>query len=123
MKGVSEAIVTILLLSVTLGLAGTFYTFINGVYNAKIAYVEIIDAYCTNHTAYFVIRNGYTQPLSKSSFSCDAANSGCSGPCAVDESFPAGGAGYVKVYNCGSGTHTLKLTGVANALELIVYCQ
>jgi hypothetical protein len=123
MKGFSESITTIILLLLSFGIAGTLYSLTNGISTAKIVTVEEITAYCTNSTAYFVIRNGGTTALTRTSFVCTKTNSGCSGECVVDDVFPPGGAGYVKVYNCSAGTHKFSLTGASNPLELVVYCK
>jgi len=123
MKGVSEEIATIMLLAVSLSLAGSLYLFINGYFARQATTVELVDSYCVNNTAYFVVRNGGTSVLTKNSFICTKTDAGCSGNCTVDDTFPSGGAGYVKIYGCSSGTHTFSLTGSANGLQLVVYCQ
>jgi hypothetical protein len=123
MKGVSEAIAIIILLAISLSLAGSLFLFINSYYAHAAATVELIDSYCVNQTAYFVIRNGGTDALTKNSFICKKTDAGCSGNCIVDDTFPSGGAGYVKISGCSSGTHTFSLTGSANGLQMVVYCQ
>lgn len=123
MKGIAESIVVAILLITTLGLAGIVYTFLNANYASSLKTVEVIDAYCVNGTAYFVIRNGGAVDLTKASFVCAKTNSGCSGECVVDDIFPAGGAGYVKAYDCDSGTHTFSLSVGSNSLSLLVYCK
>lgn len=123
MKAVSEAIAIIILLAVSLSLAGAFFLFINSYYARASTTVELIDSYCVNNTAYFVVRNGGTDVLTKNSFICTKIDSGCSGNCVVDNTFPSGGAGYVKISGCSSGTHTFSLTGSTNGLQMVVYCQ
>jgi hypothetical protein len=123
MKGVSEEIATIILLAASLSIAGSFYLFINSYYARAATTVELIDSYCVNHTAYFVVRNGGADVLTKNSFICTKTDAGCSGNCIVDDTFPSGGAGYVKISGCSSGTHTFSLTGSANGLQMIVYCK
>lgn len=121
MKGIAEEITVIMLLAASLGIAGGLYFFINGIVASRTTFVEVIDSYCVNHTAYFVVRNGATTPLTKNDFVCKKNDAGC-GSCVVDDNFPAGSAGYVKVYDCSSGTHSFSLTGVANGLQLVTYC-
>jgi len=122
MKGYSETLAIIILLLVTLGMAVGIYTILTGSSVAQAATIEEVTGYCTNHTATFVIRNGENTPLSRSSFVCTKITSGC-GQCVVDENFPSGGAGYVKVYDCSSGTHTFYLKTTYSSLQLTVYCK
>ncbi len=123
MKGVSEEIAIIMLLATSLSVAGILYVFISGYYSRQTTTVELVDSYCVNSTAYFVVRNGGANVLTKNSFICTKTDSGCSGSCVVDNTFPSGGAGYIKISGCSSGTHTFSLTGSANGLQLVVYCQ
>jgi hypothetical protein len=123
MKGVSEEIAIVMLLAASLAVAGILYVFISGYYSQQTTTVELIDSYCANITAYFVVRNGGTSVLTKNSFICAKTDSGCSGNCVVDDTFPSGGAGYVKISGCSSGTHTFSLAGSSNALKMVAYCQ
>jgi len=123
MEGLSETATTVILLIVSFGIASGFYVMVNVISAAKPITIEQITGYCENSTAYFVVRNGGNAPLTKSSFVCTKTDSGCSGECVVDKTFPAGGAGYVKIYNCSTGTHKFILKGTSNSLELVVYCR
>jgi hypothetical protein len=123
MKGVTEEIAIVVLLAASLAVAGMLYVFISGYYSQQTTTVELIDSYCVNSTAYFVVRNGGTNVLTKNSFICAKTDSGCSGSCVVDDTFPSGGAGYVKISGCSSGTHIFSLSGSANRLQMVVYCQ
>jgi hypothetical protein len=123
MKGFSDAATTVFLLFLSLGIAGGLYALTTSFLTAKPIIVEEVTGYCVNSTAYFVIRNGGNTPLTSASFVCTKTNSGCSGECVVDEVFPPGGAGYVKVYNCPTGTHKFSLSVSSNSLPLVVYCK
>lgn len=123
MKGVSEEIAIIMLIATSLSVAGTLYVFINGYYSRNSSTIELVDSYCVNNTAYFVVRNGGASVLTKNSFICAKTDSGCSGSCVVDDTFPSGGAGYIKISGCSSGTHTFSLTSSANGLQMVVYCR
>ena len=123
MKGVSEEIAIVMLLVASLAVAGIIYVFISGYYSQQTTTVELVDSYCVNSTAYFVVRNGGANVLTKNSFICAKTDSGCSGSCVVDDTFPSGGAGYVKISGCSAGTHTFSLTGSANKLQMVVYCH
>ncbi len=50
MKGVSTIIATILMLMITIGLAGTAYTFINASFKRELQGIDISDSYCTAGT-------------------------------------------------------------------------
>jgi hypothetical protein len=123
MEGLSDTIVTIILFIMSFGAAAGFFMIANSITTAKPITVEEISASCVNNTAYFVIRNGGTAPLAKSAFVCTKKDSGCSGKCVVDNNFPVGGAGYVKIYDCSSGLHKFSLTGNSNSLDLAVVCR
>ena len=123
MKGLVEIFAMIALMLASLVLAALFYTYINGFYQKQSVTVELVDSFCVNNTAFFVIRNAADFPLMNKSLSCIASNGGCSGSCSIDNTIPAGGAAYVKVYDCPTGTHTFTLTGSSNTLQLVVYCQ
>jgi len=122
MKAVSEELSTIMLLCASLAIAAALYTFINSVYASSTVTVELVDSYCVNHTAYFVIRNGGAYNLTKDAFKCVESDHGC-GSCIADDVFPAEGAGYIRAFDCTGGTHTFSLTGKTNGLQLVVYCS
>jgi len=123
MKGFSESIATVILLLVSFGFAASLFLMFNGLGAPKAITVEEIAAYCSNNTATFVIRNGGKVNLTKASFVCSKTSSNCLGNCIVDQNFSAGGAGYVRIYNCSTGTQKFSLAGVANSLQLVVYCK
>jgi len=64
MKGISAVIATILMLVITIALAGTAYMYISGIFTTQTQGVEIIDAYCSpdNKTS-ASIRNLGTNPV------------------------------------------------------------
>lgn len=76
MKGVSTVIATILMLMITIALAGMAYMYIAGVFTPMTQGIEIADAYCSENTndpkcggeacdmAVFTVRNIGTQPVS-----------------------------------------------------------
>jgi len=72
MKGVSAIIATILLLMITIGLAGTAYVYISGMMTGKMAKaISVLDASCINNGTYgnmtLVISNDGTDAISKTS--------------------------------------------------------
>lgn len=63
MKGISPIIATILMLMITIALAGTAYLYISGAFERQIQGIELVDSYCTGGTVSFVIRNLGTTPI------------------------------------------------------------
>lgn len=58
MKGISTVIATILMLMITIGLAGTAYLYISGAFTQQIQGIEIVDAFCSGGTqARITLRN------------------------------------------------------------------
>jgi len=57
MKGVSTVIATILMLIITIALAGMAYMYIAGVFTATVQGIEVIDAYCDRGIVTITIRN------------------------------------------------------------------
>jgi len=47
MKGISTVIATILMLMITIALAGTAYIYISGAFTREIQGIEVVDAFCT----------------------------------------------------------------------------
>jgi len=120
MKGINEGATIMLMLVVTFGISGGLYVFIHGIYAEKNVTFEMIDAYCANSTASFVVRNGGASNIT--SLKCMKNDSGCSGDCAVDY-LPSGGAGYVKISGCSQGIHRFTISDATNSLQLVTYCK
>ncbi len=98
MKGISAVVATLLMLIITIGLAGLAYSYISGVFTARTAVILSVDAasYCnqTNIVAY--VRNDGTSPSQQvsviafnstgvqiGSCSISSINSGDLGSCAI----------------------------------------
>ena len=68
MKGISPVIATLLMLVITIGLAGLAYTYISGVFTARTAVVLAVDAtasYCNSTHIVVFVRNDGTSPSEK----------------------------------------------------------
>jgi flagellin-like protein len=57
MKGVSTVIATVLMLVITIALAGMAYGVISGWFTSSTQGIEVADSFCTSGTVTFVIRN------------------------------------------------------------------
>lgn len=121
MKGLSQIIMVTVLLIFTLTTASLLYTYLATYTAAKTKTLELVDSYCVNNTASFVVRNGGSSTLTKSDLVC-TNSPGCSS-CVPDATFPSQGAGYVKAFNCSTGTHVFNLVGAGDTLQLVTYCQ
>jgi len=121
MRGITAPIVIMSILAVTFLCANVIYIFVNSTKKTPTITIELVDNYCANETAYFVVRNSRNNSLASDSLSCVKNDDSCKGACVVDN-LPPSGAGYVRVYNCSSGLHTFKLTGTTNILSLSTFC-
>ncbi|MBI2084761.1 MAG: hypothetical protein HYT70_04100 [Candidatus Aenigmarchaeota archaeon] len=64
MKGVSTVVATLLMLMITIALAGTAYLYIAGTFQQQLQGLDIVDAFCSGGTqARFVFKNIGTNPL------------------------------------------------------------
>lgn len=63
MKGVSTVIATILMLIITIALAGMAYMYIAGVFTSSVQGIEIVDSYCDSGEVAITIRNIGTSPI------------------------------------------------------------
>lgn len=57
MKGVSAVIATILMLIITIALAGMAYMYISGIFTGTTQGIELVDSYCSAGVANIKIRN------------------------------------------------------------------
>ena len=131
MKGISAIIATLLILLITIGLAGLAYSYISGVFTSKTMTISLVDAYCTGTDAMFIIRNDGTQTLPSTSVTATVIDASCTGgnlpttesnnPLTSDIS--AGSTATLTATGCKTGrTHTWRLSGPSNSITLSVYC-
>ncbi|MBI2005166.1 MAG: hypothetical protein HYS80_00180 [Candidatus Aenigmarchaeota archaeon] len=75
MKGISTVIATILMLMITIALAGTAYLYISGAFTQQTQGLELVDAYCNNRVnAVISVRNVGTTDISYDVDNCLAAS-------------------------------------------------
>ena len=71
MKGISTVIATILMLMITIGLAGTAYLFISGAFQQQTQGLEVVDAFCSGGTqARISLRNLGTSDITFDADDC-----------------------------------------------------
>ena len=103
MKGISTVIATILMLMITIALAGTAYLYISGSFTTQTQGLEVVDAFCANRVnATIAFRNIGTNAISFASGLC--SGTGVS---------PCGSITVVRT----SGGPTMKLSGSDTTTE------
>jgi|GEM_PF-6165570 len=133
-KGISAIIATLLILVITLGLAGIAYTYISRIFTARTATLSLVDVYCYGSDAAAIIRNDGTTDISGLSVTLIAVNENCNelntttsisnGQSAqFKNNFPAGKDVIINFANCERGrAHIYRLRGPSNAFEINFYC-
>lgn len=129
-KGISTVIATLLMLVMTIGLAGVAYTYIsNTIVTTAARQIDLIDATCKAGTAYYVtVRNldgSITIPTSGILVRVDDSPvvtiAWDTGTLAA-----SGGVGTATVTNPAGGTagtaHRVKVIGPSNAEQVPAYC-
>lgn len=118
MKGISAVIATILMLMITIGLAGMAYTYISGVFTAKTGkIVEISYTECVGTTVTLGIRNDGTTDMNLNELTITIGGTSCS----ASGGFPAG---KINITTCTgvSGSNKIRIVGPANVATGTVYC-
>jgi flagellin-like protein len=70
MRGISTVIATLLMLMITIALAGMTYMYISGIFTMQTQGIEVRDAYCVGSTVNIRIRNIGTRNITSSEISC-----------------------------------------------------
>ena len=71
MKGISTVIATILMLMITIGLAGTAYLYISGAFTQQTQGIELVDEFCSGGTsAVITFKNSGTNTIGYLSGAC-----------------------------------------------------
>ena len=135
LKGISAIIATLLILVITLGLAGLAYTYISRIFTSRTATLSLVDVYCYGGRATAIIRNEGTTDISGSSVRLIAINENCNElnttkyltssdqSATFDNNFPAGEDVSIIFDNCKTGrAHVYRLRGPSNAFEISFYC-
>jgi len=85
MKGISEVIALILMLVITIALAGTAYLYISGIFTTQTQAIEVADAFCNTSTSggniIMSIRNLGSSAVT--SITCTRTAPGTPGPCSI----------------------------------------
>jgi flagellin-like protein len=133
MKGVSAVIATILMLMITIAMAGVAYMYISGIFTAKTGVVIEIDATatsCATTTITVYVRNTGTiktdaSKVALSGTKPDGTALGTPGNCGVATLALNAGAGSVACTTTlggGQGTNRIVAAGPTNTITGSVYC-
>ena len=123
MKGISAVIAIILMLVITIALAGSAYMFISGIFTARTGKaISIVDAYCVDGTATITIRNDGTQNIAAGEITFSSINEACD----TDPTGPAitaGSTATATASGCQVGrTHVYRAVGPANSQTVTFMC-
>lgn len=123
MKGVSAVIATILMLMITIALAGMTYMYISTTSTTGTMTMELIDVYCVDGAATWVIRNAGTTDMSAAGITITDINSACTVD-PVTAAIPAGSTTDFTATGCDPARlHIYRIRGPSSAMELSVYCN
>ena len=133
MKGVSAVIATILMLMITIAMAGLAYMYISGIFTSKTGIVIEIDetaTSCSGTAITLYVRNTGTIKTDLSKLTVSGTNSQggiiVGGVCgAAATSLDAGGGSKpctVALTNALQGTNTIVASGPSNTARGSVYC-
>jgi flagellin-like protein len=128
MKGISTVIATLMMLVITIALAGMAYMYISGVFTAQTQGIEIVDSWCSDGIVNVRIRNIGTAAISADAISVtqtapagDSANPDTCCRSAID-------AGQIQTYtdSCsGTGARNCVYRFVppaGRAIQVVVSC-
>jgi flagellin-like protein len=133
MKGISAVIATILMLMITIALAGMAYMYISGIYSAKTGVVVRIDetrTSCVAGTVTVYLKNEGTLSVAANSITVtgtrpDGTTSMGSGSCAASGNIlPGNTTGFqcTTSLTSTSGTGTLRVSGAGGSTTGTVLC-
>jgi flagellin-like protein len=131
MKGVSAVIATILMLMITIAIAGMAYMYISGIFTAKTGVVIEMDetaTSCTGTTITVYVRNIGTitttaDKVSVSGTMPDGSTIGSTDCGADTDDIEAGGAAFAcTTVTGGQGSNNIVVSGPTNTIRGPVYC-
>ena len=130
MKGISTVVATLLMLIITIALAGLAYSYISGIFTARTAVVLAIDkADCdpTTNAITVALRNDGTSPINLNAITLSGTKADGSAipstTCAASGTLSAGGTVTCSNTLTGSdGTNTIKASGGGSTATGTVYC-
>jgi len=122
-KGISAVIATILMLMITIALAGLAYMYISGIFTARTATaISLASIDCTDLDIYALVKNDGTASINLVDIDI-YVDGGSANNCAASGTVAAGRVATCAVIaNVGAGTHSVRIVGPSNAITGSVYC-
>lgn len=127
-KGISTVIATLLMLVITIALAGFAYTYISSVLQARTAVtLDILESTCIGNPISVTVRNEGTSPsgtVTVSGTQPDGSTS-AGAPCTIAtiNAGVSGSCSITRTVGAATGTYRIRVTaGGANPVLGIVYC-
>ena len=126
MKGISPVIATLLMLVITISLAGFAYTWLSRVMRARTMTIEVFDEFCWgNGTGFITIRNSGTATIPAGSISVMEVSANCTDKL-EDSDFASElppGSTLSGTFTCQTGAvHVWRIRGPSNVVEASVTC-
>ena len=126
MKGISDIIAMLLMLVITIAIAGLAYAFITGVFTSKTAVIlTFTSTQCSGNTIYAYVRNDGAGTASNvvvynANNPGEAATQACNGPNSISSGTEAS-------YTCtkagGAGYYALRVSATGASATGSVYCS
>ncbi len=126
MKGVSAVIATILMLLITIALAGMAYMYISGVFGGRTRNLSLMDAWCSGTAVTAIIRNDGVDTIRAAEQSFVNVSNTCSTPTTNQRNdITAGNVTTYTFSGCSGGPryNKVRLIGPGNSVEISVYCS
>jgi len=121
MKGISDIIGMLILLLVTIALAGMAAVFIFGTFTSKTRSISLIDAYCIGTTGSAIISNVGPDVIRASEQTLVDVDEACTDPSMVD--IPFGGRVIYNFTSCTTArSHRYRLVGPSGSVEITFRC-
>lgn len=121
MKGISTIIATLLMLIITIALAGMAYTYISGVFTARTRTIELVDSFCVGTTGSAIVRNLGPDTIRATEQTLVSVDEVCTEPALQDIS--SGATRRYDFTGCTTGRfHSYRLIGPSNAIEIKFRC-
>jgi flagellin-like protein len=125
MKGISTVIATLLMLIITIALAGLAYSYISGIFTARTAVVlTITDAVCPGDAITVTVRNDGTAASGTITVSATAPNGAAAGSCTLTlNPGTSGSCNIDRPAGAPAGTYSLTASApAANPVRGNAYC-
>ncbi len=123
MKGISTVIATILMLLITVGMAGLAYMYISGMFTSRTAQtISLSSADCAGGDINILVKNDGTENIDTTAIDIyvDGGNAyDCKG---AGNTTTAGGTTFCDSIAASQGTHTVQIVGPSNSISGPVYC-